>query len=301
MLFRSPNGPDASSAITIVQAADAEAVTEVDRSNRVTEDAPLGDLRADFAPKQTSDGTELTLPIAATNRYLGAVAAVVLVALVLGAGGVVLFGKRREASSTAAPQLASVGAAASQVPSAVALPPAAISSEPEVAAVSSVKRVVGRPALVGSGVVGGVKVGATTTTTATATTATIAATPTIPPTAVAVDPAYNPAGAYVVLGMLQRERVREDVVQGKMSAALPKLSACYRSALRMAGAAVPGSAEIHMSIDDRGNVTTFVNAPKHPQFARCAQEELAGMKIPMTALEPGSSGATVTQWLTLHP
>jgi hypothetical protein len=101
--------------------------------------------------------------------------------------------------------------------------------------------------------------------------------------------------------MLQRERVREDVVQGKMSALLPKLSGCYRSALRMAGAPVPGSAEIHMSIDDKGNVTTFVNAPKHPQFARCAQEELAGVKIPMTALEPGSSGATVTQWLTLHP
>ncbi len=58
-------------------------------------------------------------------------------------------------------------------------------------------------------------------------------------------------------------RVREDVVQGKRSAAPPKLSGCsYRSALRTAGAAVPGSAEIHMSIDDKGNVTTFVNATK---------------------------------------
>ncbi len=295
-----PNGPDASSAITIVQAADAEAVTEVDRSNRVTEDAALGDLRADFAPKQTSDGTELTLPFAATNRYLGAIAAVVLVALLLGVGGIVVFGKRGEASSTDAPQLASVGAAASQVPSAVPLPPTAISSEPEVAAVSSVKHVAGRPAVAGSGVAGSGKV-ATATATASATPPTIPSTPTVPSTTVVVDPSYNPAGAYVVLGMLQRERVREDVVQGKMSAALPKLSGCYRSALRMAGAAVPGSAEIHMSIDDKGNVTTFVNAPKHPQFARCAQEELAGLKIPMTALEPGSSGATVTQWLTLHP
>jgi hypothetical protein len=86
-----------------------------------------------------------------------------------------------------------------------------------------------------------------------------------------------------------------------MSAALPKLSGCYRSALRMAGAPVPGSAEIHMSIDEKGNVTTFVNAPKHPQFARCAQEELGAMKIPVSAIESGSSGATVTQWLQLHP
>jgi hypothetical protein len=101
--------------------------------------------------------------------------------------------------------------------------------------------------------------------------------------------------------MLQRERIREDVVQAKMGAALPKLSGCYRSALRMAGAPVGGSAEIHMSVDDKGNVATFVNAPKHPQFARCAQEELSGTKFPVSAIEAGPSGATVTQWLTLHP
>ena len=63
-----PNSADASSAITLVQAADAEAVTEVDRSKRATEDAAAAEGRkgdVDFAPKETSDGTELTLPIAA--------------------------------------------------------------------------------------------------------------------------------------------------------------------------------------------------------------------------------------------
>ena len=45
-----------------------------------------------------------------------------------------------------------------------------------------------------------------------------------------------------------------------------------------------------MSIDDKGNVTTFVNAPKHPQFARCAQGEFAGQKIPVIALDPGTFG-----------
>ena len=64
-------------------------------------------------------------------------------------------------------------------------------------------------------------------------------------------------------------------MHGKMTAILPKLSGCYQSALMMAGAPVPGSAEIHMSIDDKGNVTAIVSAPKHPQFARCAQELLA--------------------------
>ena len=118
----------------------------------------------------------------------------------------------------------------------------------------------------------------------------------------AVDPTYNPAGAYVVLGAMQRERVSESVMHGKMTAILPKLSGCYQSALMMAGAPVPGSAEIHMSIDDKGNVTAIVSAPKHPQFARCAQDLLANQKVPVSALEGGNTtGATVTQWLTLHP
>ena len=86
-----------------------------------------------------------------------------------------------------------------------------------------------------------------------------------------------------------------------MSSALPSLSGCYRDALMMAGAPVGGSAEIHMSIDDSGNMTTIVNAPKHPAFARCAQQKLAGQKVPVTALESGGGGANATQWLTLHP
>ena len=135
---------------------------------------------------------------------------------------------------------------------------------------------------------------------ATASASTLAAAPAV--ATPAVDPSYNPAGAYVVLGAMQRERVSESVMQGKMTAILPKLSGCYQSALMMAGAPVPGSAEIHMSIDDKGNVTAIVSAPKHPQFARCAQELLANQKVPVSALEGGNTtGATVTQWLTLHP
>ena len=85
-----------------------------------------------------------------------------------------------------------------------------------------------------------------------------------------------------------------------MSAALPKLTECYRSARQMKGAPVAGSAEIHMSIDDKGNVT--VNAPKHPAFARCAQGALGGQKVPLTALAGASTmGGPATQWLTLHP
>ena len=88
----------------------------------------------------------------------------------------------------------------------------------------------------------------------------------------------------------------------KMSDLVPKLSECYRSALMMAGAPVGGSAEIHMSIDERGAITAIVNAPKLPQFARCAQQRFAGQRVPPSALDtPVSGGATASQWLTLHP
>jgi hypothetical protein len=70
----------------------------------------------------------------------------------------------------------------------------------------------------------------------------------------------------------------------------------------MAGAPVGGSAEIHMSIDERGGITAIVNAPKLPQFARCAQQTFAGQRVSPTALDvPVSAGATASQWLTLHP
>jgi serine/threonine-protein kinase len=315
------SGADASSALTLVQAADGEAITEVDRSKRATEDAAKRD--GDFAPKQTSDGTELTLPIPAAQRHLGAIVAVGSAALVIGALGFVLFARSASVPSADVPPVAAASGASAS-PSAT-LPPAIVAVAEEgspVGAVGAVGAVAEgkrgpspstKPSgVVASGVVAsGAKALTSPASGGAATSALASAKPTATATASAAaapgsaapaaDPSYNPAGAYVVLGMLQRERVREDVVQGKMSAALPKLSGCYRSALRMAGAPVPGSAEIHMSIDDKGNVTTFVNAPKHPQFARCAQEELAGMKIPVAAIEAGPSGATVTQWLTLHP
>lgn len=86
-----------------------------------------------------------------------------------------------------------------------------------------------------------------------------------------------------------------------MASAAPQLSECYRTALRMAGAPVPGSAEIQMSIDDKGGMQSVVIAAKHPAFARCAQGVLAGQRVPTSALEGGTSGANATQSLTLQP
>jgi hypothetical protein len=88
-----------------------------------------------------------------------------------------------------------------------------------------------------------------------------------------------------------------------MSDLAPRLSGCYRDALFVAGAPVPGSAEINMSIDDAGNMTATVRAPPQlASFARCAQLVLAGQKVPVSALESaGEGGANATQWLMLRP
>jgi serine/threonine protein kinase len=340
-------GIDASAAATIIY-SDEHAATEPGemRLSPFASDSPMKSARSggggvDFSSKGTSDGTELTLPIPVAHRYLGAIVAIAGVALLLGAGAVLLASRRGDARDTTktASSAGASGAGASGAPLGAAGEGSTAAAETAPGA-SSAAAATGAGTAAASpttgGTTGGTAGGAATALAVTgagrpgAPAATVAskqavagvASPArvgasvpaasgattsapLPGTAVttpAVDPAYNPAGAYVVLGAMQRERVSESVMHGKMTAILPKLSGCYQSALMMAGAPVPGSAEIHMSIDDKGNVTSIVNAPKHPQFARCAQDLLANQKVPVSALEGGNTtGATVTQWLTLHP
>jgi hypothetical protein len=111
---------------------------------------------------------------------------------------------------------------------------------------------------------------------------------------------YNASGAYVSLAGTSAQRVREDTIRSKMSAALPQLTECYRIALVMVGSPVAGTAEMSLSIDERGGVTSVVNAPKLPPFARCAQRAVA-FQVPVNALENPASGATASQFLTFHP
>jgi serine/threonine-protein kinase len=270
----------------------------------------------DFGPKQTSDGTELTVPVT-SPRYLGAIVGVAALALLVGGGAVAFFGRSSGASPGTPLAGASAPSGASLVPSAelalggavplvgTALPPLAVGA-PSGAA---------RRGLAGARPSAAAPVASTRGASPLAPqgAASVAANPPITPgvaasagggaagAASAGAPPYDPAGAYVAFGAIAHERVREDVIRRKMSDLAPRLSGCYRDALMMAGAPVPGSAEIHMSIDDAGNMTAIVSAPKHPSFARCAQQVLAGQKVPVSALESGEGGANATQWLTLRP
>jgi tRNA A-37 threonylcarbamoyl transferase component Bud32 len=306
-----PGAVDATSAATIVYA----------EGHAPTEPGPMGD----FAPKGTSDGTEVTLPIPVAHRYLGAIVGVAALALLLGAGAVVMATRNGEARATndaasassasaangasnaSPPDAPGSTAATSFVAASAADPIGAAGGAPSARALAAATTVAAKQAAAGAVAVNAPRASAAVSSppAAMSSAAAAAAPPvTAPPVAAppAPDPHYNPAGAHVALAGLQRERVSESAIQSKMAGLLPKLSGCYQSALMMAGAPVPGSAEIHMSIDDKGNVTAIVNAPKHPQFARCAQDLLSNQKVPVSALEGGSTmGATATQWLTLHP
>jgi serine/threonine-protein kinase len=325
-----PRAADTSNVATLVL-SEENAATEPGgmRFSGPVSDGSHGSRGADFSSKQTSDGTEVTLPMPVASRYLGAIVAVAGVALLLGAGAVLLM-TRADTSKEA--KQASTGATLASAPSSSAADPAGLSgtsgtsgtSPPAegasptapapLATVASKQAAVAvatspHAASPSSPVPAPPSIASHATSAKSPPASALAsapapalASPPAPALAPAPDPAYNPAGAYVVLGAMQRERVSERVMHDKLTAILPKLSGCYQSALMMAGAPVPGSAEIHMSIDDKGNITSIVTAPKHPQFARCAQDLLANQKVPVSALEDGSTmGATVTQWLTLHP
>jgi serine/threonine protein kinase len=302
-----PGTVDATSAATMVYS----------EGHAPTEPGPMGD----FVPKGTSDGTEVTLPIPVAHRYLGAIVGVAALALLLGVFAVVMATRdgdardAREARATsdgassssagaangARPIDAPVSTAASPVVEASAADPiAAVAGGAGARPFAPATTVAARQAAAAAGNAPRASAAVSAPAASAAAAVAIVAPPVAAPPA--ADPHYNPAGAYVALAGLQRERVSESAIQSKMAALLPKLSGCYQSALMMAGAPVPGSAEIHMSIDDKGRLTAIVNAPKHPQFARCAQDLLSNQSVPMSSLEGGSTmGATATQWLTLHP
>ncbi len=257
----------------------------------------------DFSPKATSDGTELPARSSGTPKWIP-FAIVGAIALLVGVAGVVIVatrgpdGKTVASGSASAPISVASGTVPPIVPSGTPVDTAAPPT-PTTKPTTPVGTTTGasvhasgkHPTTAPSGK------------TSAAVTASTPPPPTAPVTTPPVETAapFDPASAHVNLGLLTALRVREDVMRGKMSAAAPQLSECYRSALRMAGKAVPGSAEIHMSIDERGNMQSMVLAPKHPEFARCAQSVLAGQRVPTSALESGSAGATATQMLTLQP
>jgi len=269
----------------------------------------------DFSPKATSDGAALPIRTSSSPPWIP-MAIVASVALLLGVVvSVVVIVTRKSAATDADAKSRSTSASATATASNTPATPESITATSDAPPVSPTAQPTGTQTSTSvvttrgstpngktTAPVASAKLGASAKGLASAPPppppSVAAATPTAPTTPAAP---FNPASAHVVLGGLTATRVDTGVLRGKMSAVAPQLSECYRSALRMAGAPVPGSAEIQLSIDDRGRIMPVVMASKHPEFARCAQGVLAGQSVPASALEGGGSGATATQSLTLVP
>jgi hypothetical protein len=108
------------------------------------------------------------------------------------------------------------------------------------------------------------------------------------------DPGFDPAQAYVEVGMINAEGVKEHAVRG----ALHNLAfaPCYRSALRTKGSRAPGVATLNLSFDETGLARSAVvtGADFLPGLARCVQEAASGMRIPSTQVDSGGGVAEVT-------
>ncbi|MEZ4264689.1 MAG: protein kinase [Polyangiaceae bacterium] len=288
------------------------------------QDMGSGHHRPDFSPKQTSDGTELS--VAAPSRSKMTVGVVIaFVALAVGAGSVVLYTKRLAqtdtgpSASASAPVSATTKRGHGKAPQPTAVKhttsPSASATEPAPDATSSssagpVAVTAPPPATTGGHVtrpatstapIAAPSAGVAATTSASASAAPVAS---VAPTATATAPAgppYDPTRAYVELGMLNATGVQVAAVRGRMRQLQPTLSACYRQGLAQARAPIGGTPTIHLSIDASGRLQpTITGADRALASAvHCMQRAVAGQSVGAAAVQ--GAGATAEQWLTLHP
>ena len=193
---------DVSSAPTVVQTAEAAAMS------------------ADFAPKETSDGTELTVPLVGGHRHLGAILAVAILALLVGAGAVLYMAKRGPSDAERAAASASASASAALAANAPLDPSGEPASDPvttpplDPAGAGTAKgKHPGAVATKASPPAGGASAAHGIASAAPSSARSIAGTGVVAAAgasasgasksaAPALDPSYNPAAAYVALGAL---------------------------------------------------------------------------------------------------
>ncbi|MGH7294956.1 MAG: protein kinase domain-containing protein, partial [Polyangiaceae bacterium] len=127
----------------------------------------------------------------------------------------------------------------------------------------------------------------------TAAVGTTTALPTTPPPATAApaatppDPSFDPGRAYVEVGLVNAQGVRESAVRGALRGV--GLAGCYRRALKTRGARVTGVATLSLSIDENGATRSaiVVGADFLPGLARCIQGASSGVGVPRSQVDSG--------------
>jgi tRNA A-37 threonylcarbamoyl transferase component Bud32 len=110
----------------------------------------------------------------------------------------------------------------------------------------------------------------------------------------AVDPSFDPSRAYVEVGLVNAQGVRESAVRAALRGA--GLAGCYRSALQARGARATGVATLNLSIDENGAARSaiVVGADFLPGLARCVQGTAGGVRVAKSQVDSGGGTAEVT-------
>jgi serine/threonine-protein kinase len=123
--------------------------------------------------------------------------------------------------------------------------------------------------------------------------------PEAPPTAPteaapAADPGFDPERAYVEVGMINAEGVKERAVRGALHGL--GLSQCYKTALRARGARATGVATLNLSFDDGGVARSAIltGADFLPGLVRCVQEMASGLRIGKAQVDGSGGVAEIT-------
>ncbi len=110
----------------------------------------------------------------------------------------------------------------------------------------------------------------------------------------AADPTFDAEKAYVEVGMINAENVKERAVRTALHGL--GLSRCYKTALRARGARSTGVATLNLSFDDSGlaHSAILTGAEFLPGLARCVQDAASGLRLAKGEVEGSGGVAEVT-------
>ena len=116
--------------------------------------------------------------------------------------------------------------------------------------------------------------------------------PTEPPPA--ADPGFDPEKAYVEVGMINAEGVKERAVRAGLHGL--GLAQCYKAGLRTRGLRSTGIATLNLSFDEVGLARSAIltGAEFLPGLARCVQDLASGMRVGRAQVEGSGGVAEVT-------
>ena len=109
-----------------------------------------------------------------------------------------------------------------------------------------------------------------------------------------LDPSFEPSHAYVEIGLINAQGVRERAVRGALHGA--GFAGCYRAALKAQGARVTGVGTLNLSIDQNGvgRAAIVTGTGFLPGLTRCLQGAAAVVSVAKSQVDSGGGTAEVT-------